>query len=94
MNFDVELLGDCDTIIAHMCKQLGEPWSEVLEDFEIPNVSQEFLTPFLQTPPDSPAKHDGALHDDDLERKCCDSEEIIENAVSLDRYQNRDKGNG
>ena len=90
MNFDVELLGDCDTIIAHMCKQLGEEWSQVSQDFEIPSVSKEFLTPFLQTPPDSPVKGEGLL-DDGLERKC-DSEKIVRNDESLDQLSKQERG--
>ncbi len=97
MDFDVELLGDCDTIIAHLCMELGELWSEVLQGFEIPNVSKEFLTPFVQTLPDSLSK-DGCneviLNDDDgLKRKCYDSGKIIENGNSLDQYQKENKGN-
>jgi hypothetical protein len=97
MNFDVELLGDCDTIIAHLCKQLGVPWNEVLQGFEIPNVSKEFLTPFIPTPPDSPTKDgykEGVLHHDDvLGKKCCDSEKIVGTGDPLDQCQREDKGN-
>ena len=91
MNFDVELLGDCDTIIAHMCKQLGDEWSQVSQDFEIPSVSMEFWTPFLQIPPDSPVKEKGLINDDGLERKCCVSE-ILENGESLDQLSKEEKG--
>lgn len=75
MNFDVELLGDCDTIIAHMCKQLGEPWSQILQGFEIPSVPKEFLEPFLQTPPDSPEdlRFESVFNNDDG-KEFCDSE--------------------
>ena len=95
MNFDVELLGDCDTIIAHLCKELDDPWSDILEDFQIPNVSKEFLTPFIQTPPDSPleAGCKDAVLDDGSEKKCCDLEQNIENGDSLDEFHNEDKGN-
>jgi hypothetical protein len=94
MNFDVELLGDCDTIIAHLCKELGGPWSDVLEGFQIPNVSKEFLTPFIQTPPDSPSKAGckEVVVDVDSEKKCYDLEKsIIQD--SLDEFQNEHKGN-
>ena len=29
MNFDVELLGDCDGIIQRLCQDLGEPFAEI-----------------------------------------------------------------
>ncbi len=29
MNFDVELLGDCDCIISELCKRLGQGWSRL-----------------------------------------------------------------
>ena len=76
-----------------MCEQLGESWCEVLEDFEIPNVSQEFLMPSLQTPPNSPVKHDGTVHDDSLEKTHSSSKELIKNDNSQDESQNKDKGN-
>ena len=29
MTFDVELLGDCDTIVSELCARLGDGWTEV-----------------------------------------------------------------
>ncbi|XP_028408359.1 NAD-dependent protein deacetylase sirtuin-1-like [Dendronephthya gigantea] len=95
MNFDVELLGDCDTIIAHMCKQLGEPWSQVLQGFEIPSVPKEFLEPFLQTPPDSPEDLHNEMvvnHDDGPHKEFCDSEKnrVTESCDLLGQKENKD----
>lgn len=96
MNFDVELLGDCDTITAYLCKQLGESWCEVLQGFQVPNVSQEFLTPLIQTPPDSPIKDDRNIHNgnDAVEKQSysCDSKETIENNDLLEDCLDKDKG--
>ncbi|XP_046844853.1 NAD-dependent protein deacetylase sirtuin-1-like [Xenia sp. Carnegie-2017] len=46
MNFDIELLGNCDAIIAHLCKELGGDWCDVLEGFEVPTLSQDVLLSF------------------------------------------------
>jgi len=34
MTFDVELLGDCDVIVAELCKRLGGSWTEILDGVE------------------------------------------------------------
>ena len=34
MDFDVELLGDADGVVAHLCSQLGEDYSEIYEGKE------------------------------------------------------------
>lgn len=34
MNFDVELLGDCDGIIQRLCKDLGEPFTEFMKTMQ------------------------------------------------------------
>ena len=33
MNFDVELYGNCDDVIAELCLQLGSEWTGVLQGF-------------------------------------------------------------
>ena len=50
MTFDVELLGDCDAIIAELCERLGKPWIQILRDFEVPSVDSTVLSR-AQTPP-------------------------------------------
>lgn len=34
MTFDVELLGDCDVILAELCKRLGDGWTDILQGAE------------------------------------------------------------
>lgn len=34
MTFDVELLGDCDVIVAELCKRLAGTWTDILEEVE------------------------------------------------------------
>ena len=36
MTFDVELLGDCDVIVAELCQRLGGSWRDLLEEFDVP----------------------------------------------------------
>lgn len=56
LNFDVELLGDCDTIVGELCQQLGEGWDVLCEGTEpLTEVSEDMLL----TPPATPAEHDG-----------------------------------
>ena len=47
LNFDVELLGDCDTIVNELCHRLGDGWNaictSVLSSIEIPR--DEMVTP-------------------------------------------------
>lgn len=50
MTFDVELLGDCDVILAHLCERLGSPWRNVLQDFKVPPVDSRLLCN-IETPP-------------------------------------------
>lgn len=52
LNFDVELLGDCDTIVSELCRQLGDGWSVLAEGVELLyEVSEDQLL----TPPLTPA---------------------------------------
>ena len=50
MTFDVELLGDCDAIVAELCQQLGEDWTSLLQGFEAPCVDRQVLS-YMKTPP-------------------------------------------
>ena len=52
LNFDVELLGDCDTIVSELCRQLGDGWSVLAEGIE---PLYEVTEDQLLTPPLTPA---------------------------------------
>ena len=41
MNFDVELYGNCDDVIAELCLQLGSEWTSVLEGFAPNTLDRE-----------------------------------------------------
>jgi len=41
MNFDVELYGNCDDVIAELCLQLGSEWTSVLEGFTPNTLDRE-----------------------------------------------------
>lgn len=94
MNFDVELLGDCDTIIGHICTELGDPWCQVLQGFEIPNVSRKYLAPFFQTSAAFPdeCKTEKDLNNDVLECKCLEKEELSEECDDRSLNQKNEKG--
>ncbi|GFO38078.1 NAD-dependent protein deacetylase sirtuin-1 [Plakobranchus ocellatus] len=51
LNFDVELLGDCDRIVAELCRRLGEGWDHLAS--KGPMLDQ-ILMSNLPTPPASP----------------------------------------
>ena len=57
LNFDVELLGDCDTIVSELCRRLGDGWDSLSEDTEpLSEVTEDsLLTPPL-TPSDTESK--------------------------------------
>ena len=52
LNFDVELLGDCDIIIQELCKRLGPSWHSVCTSTELAVEINydEMLTPSNQSP--------------------------------------------
>lgn len=50
MNFDVELLGDCEVVIGELCRRLGGDWAK-LANFK---AMTEMLMDELLTPPSSP----------------------------------------
>ena len=41
MNFDVELYGNCDDVIAELCLQLGSEWTDVLQGFTPSTLDNE-----------------------------------------------------
>ena len=51
MKFDVELLGDGDTIINELCHRLGPDWADLCTT---KNAAQEVNRGELKTPPPSP----------------------------------------
>ena len=58
LNFDVELLGDCDTIVSELCHQLGEGWHSLTKDADpLTEVTEDLLlTPPVTPPVDSVTK--------------------------------------
>ena len=70
LNFDVELLGDCDTIVGELCRHLGEGWDILSKDIELlTEVSEDQLL----TPPATPT-------DDNTSSKIA-SENLADNEV-------------
>ena len=70
LNFDVELLGDCDTIVGELCRHLGEGWDILSKDIELlTEVSKDQLL----TPPATPT-------DDNTSSKIA-SENLADNEV-------------
>ncbi|BFZ17316.1 hypothetical protein BsWGS_20355 [Bradybaena similaris] len=61
LNFDVELLGNCDDIVGELCRRLGPSWEELAASG--PPLS-EVLMSSLPTPPASPHSGDSAKWDD------------------------------
>ena len=51
LNFDVELLGNCDNIVAELCRRLGDSWDHIAS--KGPLLEQVLLSN-LPTPPASP----------------------------------------
>ena len=43
LTFDVELLGDCDAIVAELCERMGGNWMGILDGFKAPTVNKELL---------------------------------------------------
>ncbi|KAK3738052.1 hypothetical protein QZH41_012930 [Actinostola sp. cb2023] len=53
MTFDVELLGDCDVIVAELCRRLGGSWTDILEGSKVFPVDRSLylgITDSLDTP--------------------------------------------
>ncbi|XP_013411403.1 NAD-dependent protein deacetylase sirtuin-1 isoform X2 [Lingula anatina] len=52
LNFDVELLGDCDGIVQELCRRLGEGWGSLCskDGEKLTEISKDCLP----TPPESP----------------------------------------
>lgn len=95
MNFDVELLGDCDTIIGYICTELGDPWCQVLQGFEVPTASrEEYLTPFLQTSPafSDERKNEEDLNNDALDSECLEKEKLSKECYDCSLNQKNGKG--
>ena len=45
MTFDIELLGDCDVIIDHLARRLGDGWTDLCTDDVMTEVGQDRLKP-------------------------------------------------
>lgn len=54
LNFDIELLGDCDTVIGELCRRLGQEWAELAGSEPMNQLSQDDLP----TPTASPTPED------------------------------------
>lgn len=53
MNFDVELLGDCDVVIGEICRRLGEDWGKIASTEPMMEICMdELLTPASSPKPD------------------------------------------
>ncbi|XP_074647341.1 NAD-dependent protein deacetylase sirtuin-1-like [Tubulanus polymorphus] len=44
LNFDVELLGDCDVIVNELCHRLGDAWSDICGELPLDEVRKDALT--------------------------------------------------
>ena len=52
LNFDVELLGDCDVIINELCQKLGEGWTQFCSQNSSKEIGmEELLPPKVETCP-------------------------------------------
>ncbi|XP_046360515.2 NAD-dependent protein deacetylase sirtuin-1-like isoform X1 [Haliotis rufescens] len=78
MNFDVELLGDCDCIISELCKRLGPGWSNLAD--KTPPLIQIRRTE-LATPPSLSAVMSGVDLTQDTCEKDTDSAVTSENTI-------------
>ncbi|XP_067671872.1 NAD-dependent protein deacetylase sirtuin-1-like [Haliotis asinina] len=78
MNFDVELLGDCDCIISELCKRLGSGWSHLAD--KTPPLVQIRRTE-LATPPSLSAVMSGVDLTQNMNYKDTDSAVTAENTV-------------
>lgn len=58
LNFDVELLGDCDTIVGELCRRLGDEWAALARTEPMTQITRDDLP----TPPASPTRE----HSNDL----------------------------
>nr|XP_023022612.1 NAD-dependent protein deacetylase sirtuin-1 [Leptinotarsa decemlineata] len=56
-HFDVELLGDCDVIISHLCQLLGNKWEEGNHSSQILHHAPTLLPLKDPHPPDKADKH-------------------------------------
>ncbi|KAK3090116.1 hypothetical protein FSP39_009311 [Pinctada imbricata] len=56
LTFDIELLGDCDVIVAELCQRLGEDWQNLSMDH---SPMAEISKDDLPTPPLSPVREGG-----------------------------------
>lgn len=65
LNFDIELLGDCDTVIGELCRRLGQEWVELAGSEPMNQLSQDDLP----TPTASPSPEDNT---DQTEREAAD----------------------
>ena len=56
-NFDVELLGNCDAVIAELCHRLGEDWSEVVQDYVMPPIDKDAIGMMFESSSESGSVH-------------------------------------
>ena len=67
MNFDIELLGNCDAIICELCKKLGPEWQQVIQNYEMPQLDKDMVLPYLETDSSShSSEEDREFFDDDI----------------------------
>ena len=62
-NFDVELLGNCDTVIHELCRRLGDDWANITEDHDMPHLDKEVIEKMF----DSASEADSDLSVDGVE---------------------------
>ncbi|GFR78954.1 NAD-dependent protein deacetylase sirtuin-1 [Elysia marginata] len=62
LNFDTELLGNCDNIVAELCRRLGDGWNHLVS--EEPLLEQVLLSN-LPTPPASPGQPSDGVGEED-----------------------------
>ncbi|KAL4240272.1 NAD-dependent protein deacetylase sirtuin-1 [Mactra antiquata] len=84
LNFDVELLGDCDTIMNEICRRLGNEWTKICDDTVLTQIAFDDLP----TPPQSPVQNDHSKPDTVISTsKLKDDCNSIDDAKNVEKRQ-------
>ena len=78
LNFDVELLGDCDTIVGELCRRLGEEWAELATSELMVQVLRDELT----TPPMSPSQENENTDIKDVSMESESESKLLDNQTA------------
>lgn len=83
LNFDVELLGDCDIVVGEICRRLGKEWSKIANEESLSQISMdELLTPVSSPKP-------AVTNPENSETKTLDSE----NTIGEEKGRGQNSGN-